>query len=105
MPEDFPPQPPPPFASATPGPASPPPPPYAQQAAYAGYPPGYAYAASPYAGYGYPPSPPPRSGWFWAAIIVGILAVVFVIFCVIVSSLAKNVSGSADTGTFGQDSI
>jgi len=117
MPEDFPPQPPP-FApsSGFPGPAAPPPPGgpaagYAQRGPYAGYaPPQY---ASPYPQPGYPPpgyTPPgyppnKRSGWFWAAITAGILAVIVIVFCVFVASLARSVAGSTETASAGEDSV
>jgi protease-4 len=65
---------------------------------------GYAapqYATGPYAG------KPKRSGWFWFAIIFGILAVVVVGFCILIASMVKTLSADSDTGTsFGKtDSI
>jgi protease-4 len=82
---EFPPPPPPPYT-----------PQYQQPAAYAG-----AYGA-PYAG------PPRRSGWFWVAIIVGIVALVIIALCVAFASMAKNLNFSettSSTTTFGSDSI
>jgi protease-4 len=65
---------------------------------------GYAapqYATGPYAG------KPKRSGWFWFAIVFGILAVVVVGFCILIASMVKTLSADSDTGTsFGKtDSI
>ncbi len=111
MPEDFTPQPPIPPYSA---PSQATPPHAAAPRPYAAYgppatppPPGYAYAPSPYAAYPPPgyPQPPRRSGWFWAMITVGIVAVVIIVFCVFVSSMTKSLSGAEATSSFGQDSI
>ena len=108
MPDDFPPQPPAPFPPSSTGSSAPPPTAgYPPRPPYAAYPPqaAYPYAPSPYA-YAAPGYPPPRrSGWFWAAITVGVLAVIFAIFCVFFVSVAKTVAGSTETATLGQDSI
>ena len=97
--------PPPPIHRAVPPPPPPPyaPPPYAQPPyAQSGYPPAYAapYAA-PYAG------TPRRSGWFWVAIIVGILAVVLVVFFAVMRSVVKTAFGDTTTSStsFGSNSI
>ena len=108
MPEDLPPQPPPP-APHTGFPAAgaagyAPPPAAAQRPPYAGYPPaGYAFGAYPPPGYA-PPSR--RSGWIWAAVAAGLVTLCVVLFCVFISSLAKTVaSAGGDTPLAGEDSI
>jgi len=80
-------------------PPQPPPPPYQQP--YPGT--GYAYAAP------YPPKPR-RSGGFWAAVIVAIIAVVFIaIFgmmsLVIKSSMSSFNAEDTTSSSFGQSSI
>jgi protease-4 len=60
----------------------------------------YAPYASPYA---YPP--PRRSGWFWAAIFVAILAVIVIVFAVTFSRLVVAAAGAGGTASFGQPSI
>ncbi len=54
---------------------------------------------------GFPPPPSRRSGWFWAAITAGILAVMVLIFCVFFASVAKTVAGSSDVSSATEDSI
>jgi protease-4 len=89
MPESYPPPPPPP----------PPPPSSSYAAPYSGY------AAPAGVPYGYA-GPPRRSGWFWIAIIVGILAVALLGVGFIVTYAIKNMNGdSSTTPAFGGSSI
>jgi protease-4 len=89
MPESYPPPPPPP----------PPPPSSSYTAPYSGY------AAPAGVPYGYA-GPQRRSGWFWIAIIVGILAVVLLGVGFMVTFAIKNMNGdSSTTPTFGGSSI
>jgi protease-4 len=72
-----------------------------------GYSPQYAapaYAAPYAAPYG---GTPRRSGWFWVAIIVGILAVVMVALFAMMRSVMKTAFGETTTSSasFGSDSI
>ncbi|MES2393621.1 MAG: signal peptide peptidase SppA, partial [Acidobacteriota bacterium] len=95
MSDSFPPPP------ASPLPPTPPPPaaPYTQ-GAYGGGP----YAASQSAGYVY--ARPRHSGWFWAAIFVGVLGVVAIGLGVMVTAAIKAAGGSGDSGSLvGTDSI
>ncbi len=112
MPDEFSPQSPP--LSPLPNPGGPTPPgaypPQAKQTAYPpppGYPlPGYTVGAYPAAGYssaGY--QPPRRSGWFWAAITAGIVAVLFIVFCVFVASLAKSIGRGTELAAAEEESI
>jgi protease-4 len=58
----------------------------------------------PYA-YSYPYAAPQRSGWFWAAIIAGIVAIM-VIFCAVVfGRMFAAVAGAGGTTSFGEPSI
>jgi len=80
-----------------------PPPPPPPSPTYAGYAtPSGGYAPPPGAPYGYN-GPPRRSGWFWVAVIVGILAVALLGLGVLVSYTVKNIttSESTTTTTFG----
>jgi protease-4 len=73
--------------------------------------PGYAQAPPP--GYaGYPPyaygyQPARRSGWFWVAVIGGILACMFIAVCFTIASLAKSIGGgdNSASSSVGSDSI
>ena len=106
MPEDFTPPPPPPFEHPQANiPPVAPPPPFAGQP----YPPSYgpAYAAP----YPYPnpyarpyPVRPPRSGWFWAGIIGGSIALVALILVSMLWSTVRTMTGTTTT-TFSGDSI
>ena len=89
MPESYPPPPSP----------LPPPPSSSSAAPYGGY---AAPAGAPYGDSG----PPRRSGWFWIAIIVGILAVALLGVGFIVTYAIKNMNGdSSTTPAFGGSSI
>jgi protease-4 len=97
-------EPPPPFANQPPAgwpPANQPPAGYAAGAPRDYYP---AAAYAPSSPYGYA-QPPRQSGWFWAAVIVIVLAVVMIVFAVIFSHLVAAVAVSGDTASFGQPSI
>jgi len=92
MPEDLPPQPPPPFEHSAPAPQ----PPYQAPPPYAAYP-------SPYA-----QPPRRRSGWFWVAIIGGIFAVCIIAVCFMFTKIVKSLdlsdSGSSSP-SFSSNSI
>jgi protease-4 len=80
-----------------------PPPPPPPSPTYAGYAtPSGGHAPPPGAPYGYS-GRPRRSGWFWVAVIVGILAVALLGLGVLVSYTVKNIttSESTTTTTFG----
>ncbi len=84
MPEEFPPQVPPPFPNANPG--------------YRGVYDGSQRVAFPQP---YPPAPR-HSGWFWASIFAGMAVVVIIAICITLASLARSMGGSP---TSGKDSI
>lgn len=84
MPQDIPPQVPPPFPNANP--------------TYRGVYDGTQPVTFPQP---YPPAPR-RSGWFWASIFAGIAAVVIIVICVTLASLAKSMD---TTSSSGKDSI
>jgi protease IV len=83
-----------------------PPPFQGQRPEVRGYAQGYAPGYAP--GYGVPsPRARARSGWFWAAIAVGILGVVVIAVSLIVASAVKSLDMDASGGdlAFGSDSI
>ncbi len=88
--------------------AATPPPPRTGYAAPPGYgmPPGYAgYAPAYPAGYPGYVARPPRSGWFWAAVIVGSVCLVALLFGAMFWSAFKSVSDDTSTTGFGSDKI
>ena len=76
--------------------------PYAPYASPYGNP--YGAQPSQQVGWG-PQAPPRRSGWFWAAIFAGIVAVVVITFAVMFGRMFAVMTTASGTSSFGDESI